>query len=109
MNFDKLTSVKTWSVFINVKKVQAFLKFVNYNKKFIQEYSQKTIVLTNLTVKNRSWKWNENEQMTFENLRDVCLNNSILRMINMSSSIKIEIDASDLIIEACFSQLVNDK
>ena len=39
MNFDKLTSIKAWSVFINVKKVQIFLKFVNYNRKFIQEYS----------------------------------------------------------------------
>ena len=39
MNLDKLTSVKAWSVFINIKGVQAFLEFVNYNKKFIQEYS----------------------------------------------------------------------
>ena len=61
MNFDKLTSVKAWSVFINVKKVQAFLELVNYNRKFIQEYSQKTMTFTNLTVKNRSWKWNKDE------------------------------------------------
>ena len=46
MNFDKLTSVKAWSVFINIKKVQAFLKFVNYNRKFIQEYSQMIIALS---------------------------------------------------------------
>ena len=35
MNLDKLTSIKTWSVFTNIKKVQAFLEFVNSNRKFI--------------------------------------------------------------------------
>ena len=104
MNSDKLTSVKAWSVSTNVKEVQAFLEFVNYNRKFIQEYSQKIMTLTNLIIKDKSWKWNEDEQTAFESLRDTCLNNLILRIIDMSSSIKIEIDAFDLIIEACFSQ-----
>ena len=44
INSDKLTSVKRWSVSINVKKMQVFLEFVNYNRKFIQEYSQKTLL-----------------------------------------------------------------
>ena len=61
MNLDKLRSVKTWSVFINVKKMQIFLKFVNYNRKFIQEYSQKIMTFTNFTVKNRLWKWNKDK------------------------------------------------
>ena len=104
MNFDKLTSVKTWSIFINIKEMQAFPKFVDYNRKFIQGYSQKIMILTNLTIKNRLWKWNEDEQTTFERLRNACLSNSILRMIDISSSIKIETDASDLVIEACFNQ-----
>ena len=104
INFDKLTSIKAWSVFINVKKVQAFLKFINYNRKFIQEYLQKIITLTNFIIKNRLWKWKEDEQTTFERLRDDCLNNSLLRIIDMNRSIKIEIDAFDLIIEICFSQ-----
>ena len=109
MNSDKLTSIKAWSVFINIKKAQTFLKFVNYNRKFIQEYSQKILTLTSLTVRNRSWKWNEDEQTTFERLRDACLSNLVLRMIDMNSSINIETDIFNLIIEACFSQQINDK
>ena len=53
MNFDKLTLIKACSIFINVKKVQIFLEFVNYNKNFIQKYSQKVITLTNFTIKNK--------------------------------------------------------
>ena len=103
MNFDKLISVKAWSVSTNVKKVQAFLEFVNYNRKFIQRYSQKIMTLTNFTVKNRLWKWDENEQTAFERLQDVYLNNSILRMIGMNSSIRIEIDIFNLVIEVCLN------
>ena len=83
--------------------MQVFLKFVNYNRKFIQEYSQKTMTFTNFTVKNRWWKWDEDEQITFKRLQDVCLNNSILKMIDMNSSIKIETDSFDLIIETCLN------
>ena len=104
INLDKLTSVKTWSVFINVKKMQVFLKFLNYNKKFIQKYLQKIITLTNFTIKNRSWKWNEDKQTAFERLQNVYLSNSILRMIDMNSSIKIETDTFDLIIKTCLNQ-----
>ena len=46
----------------------------------------------------------EDEQTTFERLQDACLNNSVLRIIDMNSLIKIETDTSDLIIEAYFSQ-----
>ena len=89
--------------------MQVFLKFINYNKKFIQEYSQKIMTLINLIVKNRSWKWNENEQATFERLQIVYLNNSVLKIIVMKSFIKIEIDTFDLIIKTSFSQQADDK
>ena len=42
-------------------------------------------------------------------LRDACLNNLILRIINMNSLIKIEIEAFDLIIETCFNQQIDNK
>ena len=44
--------VQKWKKFINVKKVQTFLEFVNYNKKFIKNFSKKTIFLTKLIAKN---------------------------------------------------------
>ena len=67
------------------------------------------MTFTNLTIKNRSWKWNEDEQMIFEKLRDIYLSNLVLKLIDISSSIIIEIDAFDLIIEVCFSYQINDK
>ena len=55
IDLNKVQSVNTWSKSINVKKLQAFLSFVNYNRKFIRNYFKKTLLLTNLTNKNKSW------------------------------------------------------
>jgi len=54
MNPEKLQAVKEWKSSINVKKVQSFLGFINYNKKFIKNYFVNAISLTNLTKKNTS-------------------------------------------------------
>ena len=67
------------------------------------------MTLTNFTIKDKLWKWNEDEQTTFERLQNACLNNSILRMIDIDSSIKIETDAFDLIIKECLNQQANNK
>ena len=54
LDSSKIQAVKKWKASINVKKLQSFLNFVNYNRKFIQEYSQKTISLIRLTAQNIS-------------------------------------------------------
>ncbi len=54
MNSKKLRAIKEWKPPINVKKVQSFLGFMNYNKKFIKDYFVNAILLTNLTKKKTS-------------------------------------------------------
>ena len=53
MNLAKLKVVKDWSRSTSVKKMQAFLRFVNYNRKFIKNYFKKIIPLINLTIKDK--------------------------------------------------------
>jgi len=54
MNFKKLQAIKKRKSFINVKKVQFFLDFINYNKKFIKNYFVNATLLTNFTKKKTS-------------------------------------------------------
>ncbi len=54
MNPKKLRAIKEWKSLINVKKVQFFLDFINYNKKFIKDYFANGILLTNFTKKKTS-------------------------------------------------------
>ena len=77
---------------------------MNYNRKFIFEFSRKVLSLTRLTRKNVQWKWEKKEQKTFEFFKNACLTNSILRISNIKKSFCIDTNAFDLIIRAFLSQ-----
>ena len=49
----KLVTIHKWKLPTNIKEVQSFLEFINYNRKFIKNYFKKTVSLINLTVKNK--------------------------------------------------------
>jgi hypothetical protein len=104
MNSNKIKTIEEWKRSTNVKEVQAFLKFVNYNRKFIEQYSKKTLSFINLTIKNKKWEWNKKAENAFQKLKKVCINKSILKMFNSSKSIRIETNASNLAINACLNQ-----
>ena len=104
MNLTKIKIIKDWPQSTNVKEVQTFLRFVNYNRKFIKDYFKKIIPLINLTIKNKSWIWRYSKQQAFEQLRNACLQQSILQMFDSKKSIRIETNALNLIIDACLNQ-----
>jgi len=52
MDSKKLQAIKEWKPLINVKEVQSFLGFINYDRKFIKDYLANAISLTNLTKKD---------------------------------------------------------
>ena len=109
MNLDKLNFVKDWPTLTTMKEVQEFLEFVNYNRKFIKDYFRRAIPLSNLIVKDKPWKWSHEKQKAFKKLKEACLKNSVLKMINMEQPIRIEIDASNLVIRACLNQETKGK
>ena len=52
MNPAKIEAIINWPRSRTVKEVQEFLEFANYNRKFIEGYSQIAVSLTRLTKKN---------------------------------------------------------
>ena len=56
MSEDKIKVVKEWPELRNVKDIQSFLGFINFNRQFIEDFSKKAIPLTNLTKKESPWK-----------------------------------------------------
>ena len=51
----KFQLIRKWKTTMNMKKIQLFLDFANYNKKFIKDFFKKTTSFTNLTNKDKSW------------------------------------------------------
>ena len=57
IDLKKIKVIKKWKFSINVKKLQFFIEFVNYNRNFIKNFSSIAISFFKLTIKNKSWKW----------------------------------------------------
>ena len=57
MNIKKMIIVLNWSILKNVKDVQSFLNFINFYRRFIQEFSRFIDSLIQLIKKNHKFEW----------------------------------------------------
>ena len=65
----KVVGVREWSTLENKTDVQAFLGFVNFYRRFIQDFSAKARPLFDLTRSEQVWTWSGKEQTAFEDLK----------------------------------------
>ena len=107
MNSEKIQSVVEWPVPKNVKKVQFFLEFTNFYRKFIEKYSKIASPLTELIRKDQKFKWSPEAQKAFNKLKKRFTSQLILVSFDSEKPITLETDASDRAIEACISQSDN--
>jgi len=105
----KIQSIEEWPLPKNVKEVQGFLEFANYNRQFIEGYSKKALPLTSLTKKDTPFHWGSKEQQAFDDLKQACTENPVLKLFDPKKTIRIETDASDLAIGACLCQEYDKK
>ena len=59
MDNTKTAAVQDWPTPKNLKEVQSFLGFANFYQRFIKDYSRTAAALTELTRKNKSFRWGE--------------------------------------------------
>ena len=59
MDNTKTAVVQDWPTPKNLKEVQSFLGFANFYRQFIKDYLRTAAVLTELTRKNKSFRWGE--------------------------------------------------
>jgi len=65
----KVVGVREWPTPENKTDVQAFLGFINFYRRFIQDFSAKARPLFDLTCSKQVWTWSGKEQMAFEDLK----------------------------------------
>jgi transposase InsO family protein len=104
MSNTKIQVVKDWPKPTTVKGIQEFLGFVNFNRRFIKDYSKKALPLTKLTRKDTPFKWGEEQDDAFKSLRQACINPPTLATFRSNEPLRMETDASDLALGACITQ-----
>ncbi len=79
MNSIKVKVIVNWATSINLKKVQSFLRFINFYHCFIKNFLKLVKSFTQLTRKNTSFVWNKVCVQAFDDLKKQVNSISILR------------------------------
>ena len=105
---DKVKCIQDWPEPRKVKDIQSFLGFVNFYRRFINNYSGITTPLTRLTRKGLPWNFTEDCREAFNKLKLAFTSAPILTHWTPDSPLIVETDASDYALAAILSQHTSD-
>jgi len=100
----KVSAAAEWPTPRTVRQVQQFLGFANYYRRFIQDFAKKAKPLTSLTRKNTRFKWTEECDNAFRELKQHLVSAPILAYPDFSKPFIVDTDASDVGIGGVLSQ-----
>ena len=70
MDAGKLKGIRDWPVPTTVKQVRGFLGFGNFYRRFIRHFSEIAKPLNELLKKDRTFKWTQECQRSFDELKN---------------------------------------
>ncbi len=104
MNFIKMKVIVNWATLINLKEVQSFVRFVNFYRCFIKNFSKLVKSFTQLTRKDTSFVWNKVCVQAFNDLKKQVSSISVLRHFDSKQQTILKINAFDYIKDEILSQ-----
>lgn len=92
------------------KQVRSFLGLAGYYRRFIPNFADRAVPLTDLTKKGQpnTVRWGEAQDRAFAQLRDLLTQAPILRLPNLSERFLVQTDASDTGVGAVLLQEQED-
>ena len=109
MDPTKLDAVKHWPTPLNMKDIQQFIRFANYYRRFIKDFTKVARPLHDLVGINKEWKWEEKQQVVFNTLKKLFTEQPLLAAPDTDKKFQIESDASDYTTGGVLSMLCNDE
>ena len=103
MEQEKIKAVKEWKMPTKVKDMESFLGFANFYQHFIQNFSHTAKPLNKLKGK-KEWKWEEEYQKAFEELKEKITSQLVLALPRREGKFRVEMDASGHAIGGVLSQ-----
>ena len=103
MEQEKIKAVKEWKTPTKVKDVESFLGFANFYQRFIHNFSHTVKPLNKLKGK-KEWKWEEEHQKVFEELKEKITSQLVLSLPRRERKFRVETNASGHVIGGVLSQ-----
>jgi len=106
MNPEKLTQIQETPRPKTKRQVRAFLGLVGYYRKFVPNFAERAVPLTDLTKKGQPnvVQWGPAQEQAFRQLREVLAKAPILRLPDLSKPFIVQSDASDTGVGAALLQ-----
>jgi len=95
MEEDKVAGVLNWPIPKMVRDVRKFLGLANYYRCFVKDFAKLARPLNNLTKKEEKWRWGDEQQKAFEQLKMVFMSRPLLVASNLDKEFRMEADASN--------------
>ena len=108
MDPKKVEAVRSWPMPTSKKKLQSFLGFINFYRRFIKDFAKHARPLHQLTGKT-DWKWTSACTIAFNFLVKAITSAPILRMPMDEAQFRVEADSSDFATGAVLEQFQDDK
>ena len=97
MNLWKIEVIIQWVTSMKLVKVQSFIGFCNFYRRFIKDFSKIVRPLTRLAQKDTPFEWNETCQTAFESLKKQMTEASVLRHFDQNCELYLKTDSSDYV------------
>jgi transposase InsO family protein len=104
MDPEKVSGIMNWPQPANVKKVQSFLGFCNFYRRFIKDYSTIARPLFDLTKKDIPFVWGTAQQQAYDALLHAFTTAPLLALPDPTKPYRLITDASDFAIGAILEQ-----
>ncbi len=97
MNSEKIKTIIKWETSTHLKKLQTFLNFTKFYRRFIKNFSRIIKSLINLTKKERLFVWNNVCQKIFEELKKRIIETLVLFYFASKLKTFLESNSSDYV------------
>ena len=94
MDPTKLKAMEQWELPKSVKAVRSFIRFCNFYRKFIPNFSTLAQLLHDLTKKGVAFLWGKEQDAVFVKLKETFLSTPVIKMPDTDKPFFVMTDAS---------------
>lgn len=112
IDMERVSAIQNFPRPLNIRHLRSFLGTCNFDRRFVSNFSDLLLPLTKLLRKGCRWKWSDDEEKAFHQIKEAYLKVTFLRHPELDKRFFIQCDSSGYGVGACLFQInemTNDK
>lgn len=102
---DKVKSINEWPTPRNEKHVASFLGLLGYYRRFIKNFSQIALPLSELAKEKVKFTWGQKQEESFQKLKQIVTSDQVLALPDYDKPFVVTTDASGFAVGASLQQM----